>query len=84
MYGKTVDLVAKYKYLGVIFDEYLEYKENADVLASSGGWALGAVICKFKTIKILVFRHLHVYMNLEFYLFYSIAQEFGVGKILKN
>ena len=56
MYGKTVDLVAKYKYLGVIFDEYLEYKENADVLASSGGRALGAVINKFKTVKNIGFQ----------------------------
>ena len=41
-----IENVSKFKYLGVIFDEFLNFKECANVLADSAGRALSAVISK--------------------------------------
>ena len=49
--GDEVEVVPMYKYLGYHFDEQLKYNIGCEVLASSGGRALGAIISKFKDIK---------------------------------
>ena len=36
-----------YKYLGVIFDEFLDFKQNEERFTASGQRALGALISKF-------------------------------------
>ena len=46
-----LETVKTYKYLGVIFDENKDFKENAEHLAKGGGRALGAVISKINTLK---------------------------------
>ena len=38
----------EYKYLGVYFDELLEFNKYTEVLAGSGQRALGALIGKYK------------------------------------
>ena len=38
-----LDIKSTYKYLGVVFDEYLEFRETAKTLAGAGGRALGKV-----------------------------------------
>ena len=48
---KLIEVVAKYRYLGVIFDENLNFRECAITLADSAGRALGSVISKFKSFK---------------------------------
>ena len=51
-YGdNTVDIVEKYKYLGLILDEYLDYQVTATVLANSAGRALGSIQNKFNQLK---------------------------------
>ena len=40
-----------YKYLGVIFEEHLDFNTCAETLGAAGGRALGSVISKFKSIK---------------------------------
>ena len=40
-----------YKYLGLIFDEYVDFKTGIGTLADAGGRALGAVISKFKYMR---------------------------------
>ena len=51
-YGtEEIKVVPSYKYLGVILDEFLNFKECARVLATAGGRALGGIISKFKTMK---------------------------------
>ena len=45
---KLITKCATYKYLGVVFDEFLEFNKNAEVLAGSGQRALGALIGKYK------------------------------------
>ena len=40
-----------YKYLGVIFDEYLNFKQCKETLADAAGRALGGLIYKLKQIK---------------------------------
>ena len=47
-YLKTVK---KYKYLGVIFDEFLDFKLNSSTLADAAGRALGAIRFKLKNLK---------------------------------
>ena len=50
--GSTpVEKVATYKYLGILFDEYLDFEENARLLADSAGRALGAIKTKLKYLK---------------------------------
>ena len=46
-----LEIVTTYKYLGVIFDEKKDFKENAEHLAKGGGRGLGAVISKINTLK---------------------------------
>ena len=43
--------VYKYKYLGVIFTEHLDFNEHCNTMAEAGTRALGAVISKMKKIE---------------------------------
>ena len=40
-----------YKYLGVYFDEYLNFNKNIETLSNSGQRALGALIAKYKSLN---------------------------------
>ena len=51
-----IKVVNKYKYLGVIFDEFLEMNCNAEVLSQSGGRALGGIIHKFREFRDIGFQ----------------------------
>ena len=52
LYGRdTLRTVSKYKYLGIIFDEYLKFDECVKTISISGGRALGGIISKFKSFK---------------------------------
>ena len=51
-----LEIVNKYKYLGVIFDEYLNFKLCEETLAESAGRALSGIISKSKQIKDLGFQ----------------------------
>ena len=52
MFGdKPIEMVSKYRYLGIIFDENLNFTECATTLADSAGRALGSVISKFSSFK---------------------------------
>ena len=48
--GKPLEIVNRYKYLGIILDEHLDYNVTANVLAESGQRALGAIIAKYKKL----------------------------------
>ena len=51
-YGsKAIDIVQCYKYLGIIFDEFMSYDECSKTLSESAGRALGALISKFKCFR---------------------------------
>ncbi len=51
-YGIDVpEIVDKYKYLGTVLNEYLNYNVTADVLAGAGGRALGAIISQFSNLR---------------------------------
>ena len=52
----VLEIVAHYKYLGVIFDEFLDFEHNASVLADAAGRALGAIRTKLKYLKECGFR----------------------------
>ena len=41
--GSHIHTVEHYRYLGVVLDEYLDFKVAADVLAAAGGRVLGSV-----------------------------------------
>ena len=47
----VIDIVAKYKYLGIIFDEHLTFNECEKVLSDAAGRALSSIISKFKSFK---------------------------------
>ncbi len=49
--GSQLEIVPKYKYLGLIFDYELNFTSTAGVLADSAGRALGAICSKFRSIK---------------------------------
>ena len=44
-------MVDTYKYLGVVLSDHLKHSVTAEVLASAGGRALGAVITKFRNFE---------------------------------
>ena len=48
--------VSTYRYLGVTFDEYLDFKQNAEILSASANRALGSLISKYKLNKSMGFR----------------------------
>jgi len=51
-YGlQKIEAVSKYKYLGVILSEFLDYGMVAETLANSGKRALGAIYSKFRQQK---------------------------------
>ena len=43
-----IDLIDKYKYLGLWFHEHLDLRETTKLLAQSGTRAMGKMFCKFK------------------------------------
>ncbi len=47
----SLDIVEKYKYLGHMFNEHLDFNVISTVLAGAVGRALGSVISKFKALK---------------------------------
>ena len=49
--SNKLEVVGRYKYLGLVLDEFLNYDTTAAILAESGGRALGAVYSKFKQLK---------------------------------
>ena len=51
----VIDYVCKYKYLGVVFHEHMDFIECANHLADAAGRALGAVISKFRKLKNISF-----------------------------
>ena len=48
---KMLSIVKEYKYLGVYFDEHLNFKSNAAPLAGSASRALGLLRYKLKYLK---------------------------------
>ena len=48
---EPLKIVTKYKYLGVILDEFLDYRVTAEVLADAGGRALGGIIHKLQPLR---------------------------------
>ncbi len=53
--NEIVDCVDKYKYLGLILDEYLDFNITATVLASSARRTLGSIYSKFAKLKGITF-----------------------------
>ena len=53
---KDLNIVNKYKYLGIVLDEFLNFDSCAKVLSESAGRALGGVIYKFKNLKDVGFK----------------------------
>ena len=51
-------IVRSYKYLGVIFDEFMEFNECAKTLSDSGGRTLGALISRSKEFRDLGFTRI--------------------------
>ncbi len=49
--NEIVECVDKYKYLGIILDEYLDFNITVTVLASSASRALGSIYSKFAKLK---------------------------------
>ncbi len=41
----------EYKYLGLLFDEYITFNDSIKMLAESAERALGAIVAKFKHTK---------------------------------
>ena len=48
MWAMKIWIISFYKYLGIILDENLNFKEAVDELAASANRALGSVIAKYK------------------------------------
>jgi exonuclease III len=51
-----VEYVKDYKYLGVYFDEFLDFSKHEQIIADSGRRALGALIAKYRTMDNMGFN----------------------------
>ncbi len=47
----TVDIIDKYKYLGIYLNEFMNYQDIASCLSGAAGRALGGIISKFRSFK---------------------------------
>ncbi len=57
MFDNTVlNIVDRYRYMGTILNEHLDFSVTSLVLSGATGRALGAVISKFKGLKNVVFN----------------------------
>ncbi len=66
-YGNSgLETVDKYKYLGTIFNEHLNFIVTADVLAGAGRRSLGSVISKFSKFRNIGYTTLLNYLKLVF------------------
>ncbi len=74
--GVSLDIVEKYKYLGNIVNQHLDFKVISTVLAGATGRALGSVISKFKA-RILVITHFSRSIIHILYLLWTMDQVFG-------
>ena len=54
--NNALEYVDKYKYLGIVLDEHLDFNTTASVLAGSAGRALGSISSKFRHLKGLGFK----------------------------
>ena len=54
--GDEIELIERYKYLGIVLDQYLDYKTTAEVLSGAAGRALGGIIAKFNTFRNIGFK----------------------------
>ena len=61
--NQLVEIVDKYKYLGLLFDEHLKYQDASNALSVAGGRALGSLISKFKNLGNLGFHTYTKYME---------------------
>ena len=61
--NSSLETVPVYKYLGVMFDEYLTFDINATVLAGAATRALGAIRSKFKDLKQCGFKTFNTLFN---------------------
>lgn len=56
-FGNTkLDIISKYKYLGILLDENLNFKSCVETLSEAGGRALSAIIGKFHTYKNITYN----------------------------
>ncbi len=63
--GPELEIVDKYKYLGLFVDEFLTFKGAAEILSSAAGWALGGMINKYKYLKEMNYKtYTKLYENL--------------------
>jgi hypothetical protein len=49
--NQSLNTVEKYKYLGVVLDEFLDFSKVSDSLAVGGSRALGSINAKFRILK---------------------------------
>lgn len=62
--GENLTYEPFYKYLGVIFDENCDFKRKAENLGKSGGRALGSMISKIHSLKMVGFETFEkLYLN---------------------
>ena len=57
VYGRTkLEIVSIYKYLGVVFDEFMEFKEGVQTLAGAGGRGLGKLFSSHRRLHGIGFK----------------------------
>ena len=49
--SSNIEMIDKYKYLGLVLDEHLDFNNTASFIASSAGRALGGICSKFSQMR---------------------------------
>lgn len=79
--SESVQIVDKYKYLGLVLQENLDYKVTSNALAQTGASALGAVFCKYKSNNGFGYEaYILSDIVMELYQFQIMARVWSFGK----
>lgn len=48
--NQSLDVVSKYKYLGIVLDQFINFNVSAEILADAGSRALGTILNKYRDL----------------------------------
>ena len=79
--GVPLEIVKSYKYLGVIFDEFLNFAEGVQTLAGAGGRGLGKIFASHRRLHGIGFKtYTKLYESMVDPILLCMGQVFGVSK----
>ena len=80
----VIEIVPRYKYLGIVLHEMLGYSVTGNVLADSGGRALESLYTKFRNNKVSDILHIQKCLISAYRRYWNASRVFGLQKVRKS